>query len=525
MRASFHDTWHAVALFVVGSTLGARPAVAQRAAPAPATDPVVQRIYTEGMQHSHAAALAQALMDSIGPRLTGSPANRAANDWLVRTYTAWGVPVRNERYGTWRDWTRGITRLELVTPRVRLLEALARPWSPPTPPGGVTGEVVAPPPASVTRDSTGFARWLGTVRGKFVLLSVPEPTCRPDSSWMRYALPSTYQALRAARDSARAEWQSRLAVTGLRGRGLRARFDGTGVAGILTAEWSGGWGTSKTEMVAGTNTTPVFGVSCEDYSLLARLAEHGQHPTMHAVADVQTAPTEAPVYNTIAELRGTTHPEQVVMLSAHLDSWDPASGATDNGTGTIIMLEAMRLLKLAYPHPKRTILAGHWSGEEEGDIGSMAFAQDHPEVVRNLQALFNQDIGTGRTSKISAVGLASATPALTRWLAPLPSVVTNGAQVVTGKAEDQSTDVDAFACHDAPGFDVEPDNWDYDTYTWHTDRDTYDKLSFDDIERTATLVALLAYEASEDPQSLARPSRQRYPCSPTPRSWKAAMGG
>src|SRR5471030_2845795 len=107
---------------------------------APTSDSVIRRIYQEGMRNSHAYQLAQTLMDSIGPRLTGSPQNRAANDWLVRTYTAWGIPARNEKYGTWRDWARGQSRIELVTPRIRTLEATQLAWSPPTPVGGTTGE-------------------------------------------------------------------------------------------------------------------------------------------------------------------------------------------------------------------------------------------------------------------------------------------------------------------------------------------------------------------------------------------------
>ena len=111
----------------------------------PTGDPVVQRIYDEGMHRSQAARLAQVLMDSIGPRLTGSPANRAANDWLLRTYQAWGVDAKNEQYGTWRDWTRGTSGLELVAPRVRVLEATMHAWSASTPAGGVTADVVIIP--------------------------------------------------------------------------------------------------------------------------------------------------------------------------------------------------------------------------------------------------------------------------------------------------------------------------------------------------------------------------------------------
>src|SRR5881628_1468695 len=114
----------------------------------PTGDPVVQRIYDEGMRHSQASRLAQVLMDSIGPRLTGSPANRAANDWLLRTYSAWGIAAKNEQYGTWRDWTRGPSGLMLVSPRARVLEATMHAWSAATKPGGITADVVNLPRVS-----------------------------------------------------------------------------------------------------------------------------------------------------------------------------------------------------------------------------------------------------------------------------------------------------------------------------------------------------------------------------------------
>jgi hypothetical protein len=522
-----YNVLRTAAFLALGSAFGTHVAVAQSSSSDtsfPTADSVVRRIYMEGMHHSHAEALAQALMDSIGPRLTGSPANRAANDWLVHTYTSWGVPAHNEKYGTWRNWTRGLSRIELVSPRMRTLEATELGWSPATPPGGVTGAVVVFPRASETRDSAGFARWLTTVRGKFILLAAPKLSCRPDASWKRWALPEEYQAMHAAHDSANKEWQSRTAVAG-QGQPLRTRLEAAGVAGLLTSGWSGVWGV---DMIMSTRATiaPAFDVSCEDYSLLARLAEHGQHPRIHAVADAHLAPTEGPVYNTIAELKGTEHPDQYVMLSAHVDSWDASSGATDNGAGTIVMLEAMRLLKLAYPHPKRTILVGHWSGEEEGEIGSNAFATDHPEILRGLQALFNEDDGTGRVSSITSIGLVDGPPALARWMSPIPAFLTDGIQhSEPGAAQNQSTDSDAFACRDAPAFDFEQQvDWD-NSYAYHSNRDTFDKLVFDDIERNATLVALLAYEASQDSQQLSRTRNGHYNCPfASPRSWKAAQG-
>src|SRR6185503_1029097 len=221
------------------SALGARTAAAQDN---PTGDPVIARIYDIGMHHSQAAELGEVLMDSIGPRLTGSPANRAANDWLVRTYTAWGIPAHNEKYGTWRDWTRGQSRVELVAPHAKTMEATMLAWSPATPTGGTTGEVVMLPHAT---DSASFNAWLSTVRGKFVLVSYPQPTCRPDTDWKAWASPAIYAAMAAARDSDMARWRALLAGAGVNTRTLTPLLEKAGAAGLLSNRWSEGWGVDK----------------------------------------------------------------------------------------------------------------------------------------------------------------------------------------------------------------------------------------------------------------------------------------
>jgi len=509
-----------------------RPA---RAQDNPTGDPVVQKIYDEGMKRSQAARLAQVLMDSIGPRLTGSSANRAANDWLLRVYKAWGVDVKNEQYGTWRDWTRGPSGLGLAAPRRRVLEATMNAWSTATPADGITAEVALIPSKSVLGDSAGFARWLVSVKGKLVLLSAPQPSCRPDSDVKAWADSAVYNHAAAQRDSAVSDWNARWAVGKSNTRSASALLERAGAAGVLSNSWSRGWGVDKIQS-ARAKTIPSFDVSCEDYSLLARLAANDQHPRVHAVADAVLAPAESPVFNTIARIQGSEKPNEYVMLSAHLDSWDSGSGATDNGTGTITMLEAMRILKTAYPRPKRTILVGHWSGEEEGEIGSSAFAADHPEVLKGLQALFNQDNGTGEIDSVQTNGFIDAAASLARWMSRMPADITkNIALMMPGVAHDESTDSDAFDCHGAPAFFLTSSDWSYTDYTWHTNRDTYDKINFDNVKRNATLVAMFAYQASEDPAFVSRTRRvppvdprtgqpQRVPsCETPPRSFGASQ--
>ena len=475
---------------------------------APVRDAVLERIYRMGMEESRIYPLAQALLDSVGPRLTGSPGHAAANEWARATFEGWGIPAENEPYGTWTGWRRGITHLDLVAPRVRSLEAILLAWSPGTDGRTVEAEVVTPPAAA---GPAAFQAWLPTVRGKAVAISFPEPTCRPDESWEAFATPSTLRRMRAERAAADSAWDDRIADAG--GRfALVDALVGAGAAAILTSNWSEGWGVSKV-FSASTREIPSLHLSCEDYGLLARLAEHGQGPVVRLHADAEFG-GEVPVHNTVATLRGSERPDEYVLLSAHFDSWDGASGATDNGTGSVTMMEAMRILKEVYPNPRRTIIAALWGGEEQGLNGSRAFAADHPEVVEGLQALFNQDNGTGRVERVSMQGLVDAGAYFGRWLSRIPSDITQHIELqLPGTPGGGGSDYASFVCAGAPAFGLSSLSWEYGTYTWHTDRDTFDKLAFDELRNNATLVAMLAYLASEEPELMPRTRRDALPVS------------
>lgn len=468
----------------------------------PTDDPVIKDIWREGMENSHAYRLAQVLLDSIGPRLTGSPGQKAANDWAVAMYRSWGIEARNEQYGTWRGWRRGVTHLDLVEPRVRTLEATMLAWSPGTD-GMVRGEAVALPQVA---DSAEFAAWLPEVEGRFVLASFAEPTCRTDDNWEEYATGESFERMRAERDTARNRWMQNVQRTGFDSRELPRALERAGAIGVLTSNWPGGWGVTRI-FSARTERVPSLGLSCEDYGLVYRLAENGQSPVLELEADAEFL-GEVPVFNTIATIPGSERPDEYVVLSAHYDSWDGASGATDNGTGSVTMLEAMRILKATYPNPKRTIIAGHWSGEEQGLNGSRAFAADHPDVVEGLQALFNQDNGTGRVVMISMQGLLEAGEFFGRWLAKIPEEITRHIDLrLPGTPGGGGSDYASFICAGAPAFSLSSLSWAYGPYTWHTNRDTFDKIVFDDLKNNATLTAMLAYLASEAPERVPRDRR------------------
>ena len=519
MRHAFRALTLALAAPLVLATAAA--AQAPQFAP---RDSVLRRIWALGMDSSQADVLAQTLSDSIGPRLTGSPGQKAGVDWLLSRYKGWGIPARAERYGTWTGWRRGTSHIDLVSPRVRSLEGTMLAWSPGTNGRAMeAGTVILPD----LPDSAAYARWMPTARGKMVLVSAPQPTCRPDSNWAQWATPESFAKLKAERAASDSLWAERLERTGLAARVLPVQLEAAGAAGVVSSLWSRGWGVTKV-FQARTKRVPTVELSCEDYGLVYRLTSRNQGPRLRVRADAAFT-GDVPVFNAVAEVKGRELPNEYVMLSAHFDSWDGSSGSTDNATGTVTMLEAMRILRQVYPNPRRTIVVGHWSGEEQGLNGSRAFAADHPEIVRGMQALFNQDNGTGRIANVSMQGLSRAGMLFRGWLGRVPAEITRHITVVDpGAPSAGGSDNASFICAGAPAFGLGSLSWDYGTYTWHTNRDTYDKIVLDDLRNNAVLTAMLVYLASESPERVPRDRATELPPNPVtgePQQWPTCQPG
>lgn len=463
-------------------------------------DPVVENILTEGNTNSQLENMAHELFDRIGPRLVGTPQMQKANDWAVAKYTDWGIPARNEKWGEWKGWERGLTHIDMISPWVKSLEGTQLAWSPSTRGKAVSAELVIIPDLA---DSLAFAAWLPSVKGKFVMVSMAQPTGRPDQNWQEFAAKESFEKMKAARTAQTDAWAKRIKKTGYSARMLPLILEKAGAAGVVASNWSQGFGVNKI-FNAYTQKIPTVDIALEDYGLLYRLVESGDTPTISVRADSKhTAPV--PAYNTIAEIKGTEKSDEYVMLSAHFDSWDGGTGATDNGTGTLTMMEALRILRKVYPNPKRTILVGHWGSEEQGLNGSRAFVEDHPEVVNKLQALFNQDNGTGRIINLSGQGFQHAGEFLPRWLAAAPKSMRDSIKTTfPGTPGGGGSDFASFVAVGAPGFSLGALNWSYFNYTWHTNRDTYDKVVFDDLRNNALLTAILVYMACEDPNTFPR---------------------
>lgn len=467
---------------------------------AQAKDPVIENIIKEANENSALEKLAHELLDVIGPRLVGTPQMQKAHDWAVEKYKGWGIMARNEKWGEWRGWERGASHIDLVYPRVKTLEGMQLAWSPGTGGKTVMGETVIIPELV---DSMAFVAWLPAVKGKFVLVSMNQPTGRPDYNWEEFGTKESVEKMKKERTAKTEAWRTRISKTGYTTRTLATALEKAGAAGVIQSSWSNGFGVNKI-FGAVTKKIPTVDIALEDYGLLYRLTESGAKPRISVRTDSKELGV-VPTFNTIAEIRGTEKPEEYVILSAHFDSWDGASGATDNGTGTFVMMEALRILKKMYPNPKRTILAGHWGSEEQGLNGSRAFVEDHPEILKGVQAVFNQDNGTGRVVNLSGQGFLHAYDYIGRWLAKVPQSIRQ--PIVTtfpGTPGGGGSDYASFVAAGVPAFSLSSLSWSYGTYTWHTNRDSYDKIVFDDVRSNVVLTAILAYMASEDPSTTSR---------------------
>lgn len=472
-------------------------------------NPVIENMVKEATENSQLESMAHELMDVIGPRLVGTPQMQQAHDWAVAKYQGWGIPARNEKWGQWRGWERGISHIDLIYPRVRTLEGMQLAWSPSTPAKGVTAELVIIPDI---QDSVAFQKWLPSVKGKFVMISMHQPTGRPDYNWKEFATEESFEKMKKERTAQTQAWAGRIRKAGHTTRTLPQALERAGAAGIVMSNWSNGFGVNKI-FSASTKKIPTVDIALEDYGMLYRMVEAGDKPKIKVVAESKNL-KEAPTFNTIAEIKGSEKPDEYVILSAHFDSWDGGTGATDNGTGTIMMMEAMRILKKMYPNPKRTILAGHWGSEEQGLNGSRSFVEDHPEIVKSIQAVFNQDNGTGRVANISGQGYLHAYEYLGRWLNAVPRSITSSIETsFPGTPGGGGSDHASFVAAGAPAFSLSSLSWSYGTYTWHTNRDTYDKIVFDDVRSNVILAVILAYMASEDPTTTSR-ERSALPLNP-----------
>jgi carboxypeptidase Q len=524
------------------------------------------RIREEGFKHSHVMEFGGALADGIGPRLTGSPNMAKANAWTRDTLTKIGL--ENAHLEDWGEfgmgWQQINTWVRMVSPDPEPLWAQAAPWSPATN-GPVTGEVVY----MNVQEMGDLEKYKGMLKGKIVLLGAMRPT--PDVTeplFHRYTDAElkemeTYESGGGRYTPGSPEFAKyiaeRLKMADLRKAALKMMADEGSVAVITPSRDSAdGGGTGIIFDDNGANlardaqkkenavTIPNAVMMIEHYNRLGRLIENHVPVTLELNIETKFTGDHEHGFDTVAEIPGTDPKlkDQIVMVGGHLDSWISGTGATDNGAGSIVAMEAVRILKSLGIRPKRTIRIALWSGEEQGLFGSLGYVKQHfgtfaepkdpqpaylPAFMRQrgplsttkewetLDAYYNLDNGTGKVRGVYTQENWAIAPIFKQWIAPLADLgVTTISYRNTG-----GTDHLSFDAVGLPGFQYIQDPMDYETRTHHSDMDTYDRLHALDLEQAAVVEAIFLYNTSEREAMMPRkpfphPELQKQMSAPIP---------
>jgi len=509
-----------------------------------------QRIRDEGLTHSHVMEFASALMDGIGPRLTGSPNLQKANEWTRDTLTKIGL--ENAHLDDWGEfglgWQQLNTWARMVTPDTAVLILQATPWSPPTD-GAVTGDVVF----VNIKDEGDLDKYKGKLAGKIVLYGAMRDVPPVDkaifsrytdkeledlaeypvsaggggmSPEMQARIRAYIQRMKLVDKVAQFFYDERVAAVIEPSRDGK---DGGGSGGTFFDD--NGATLGRTPYIADKRVkVPVAVAAIESYGRLYRLTQ--AHVPVTVQIDIETKFTgeHEHGYDTVAEIPGTDPKlkDQVVMLGGHLDSWIAGTGATDNGAGTVVAMEAVRILKALDVKPRRTIRIALWTGEEQGLFGSRGYVKEHfgfaplstapdqlalPEFLRRaagplelkpeqklISVYFNVDNGSGKIRGVYLQGNAAVAPIFAQWMAPLKDLgVTTLTMRNTG-----GTDHLSFDAVGIPGFQFIQDDLDYESRTHHSNQDVVERLQPADLKQIATVEAIFVYDAAMRDQMMPR---------------------
>jgi len=509
-----------------------------------------QRIRDEGLNRSHVMEFASALMDGIGPRLTASPNAKKANEWTRDTLTKIGLEDAHlEDWGEFGlSWQQLNTWARMVAPDTAVLIVQATPWSPSTR-GPVTGDVVY----VNIQSEKDLDQYKGKLAGKIVLFGAMRPVPPLEKPLFTRSTEKDLDETAEFPVNANAAGIPPDMMARIRERMERQKliekvaefFAEEKVAGVIEpsrdgANGGGSGGTlfddngatmGRTPYVADKRVkVPVVVAAIESYGRLYRLTQ--AHVPVSVELDVETKFTgeHEHAFNTVAEIPGTDPrlKDQVVMLGGHLDSWIAGTGATDNGAGTIVAMEAVRILKALDIKPRRTIRIALWTGEEQGLFGSKGYVTQHfgsvktstapdqmqlPEFMRRpagplevkpeqklISAYFNVDNGSGKIRGIYTQGNAAAAPIFAQWTAPLKDL---GVTTITMR-NTGGTDHLSFDAVGIPGFQFIQDDLDYETRTHHSNEDVYERLQAADLKQIATVEAIFVYNAAQRDQMMPR---------------------
>ena len=509
-----------------------------------------QRIRDEGLNHSHVMEFASALMDGIGPRLTASPNAKRANEWTKDTLTKIGL--ENAHLEDWGEfgmgWQQMNTWARMVSPDTAVLILQATPWSPATA-GAVTGDVVW---VDIHEDKD-FDKYKGKLAGKIVLYGAMREVPPVEKGLFERNTEKDLEDIAefpvAGGAGGRApDMQARIRAFMERMRmadKIAQFFADEKIAAVIEPSrdgknGGGSGGTFFDDNGATLGRTPYLAekkvkipvavATIESYGRLYRLVQAHVPVSVEINIDTKFTGDHEHGYNTVAEIPGTDAKlkEQVVMLGGHLDSWIAGTGATDNGAGTVVAMEAVRILKALGVKPRRTIRIALWTGEEQGLFGSKGYCKEHfgsaalstapdqqalPEFMRRatgplevkpeqkfISAYFNVDNGSGKIRGIYTQGNAAVAPVFAQWIAPLKDLgVTTLTMRNTG-----GTDHLSFDAVGIPGFQFIQDDLDYESRTHHSNQDVVERLQAGDLKQIATVEAIFVYNAAMRDQMMPR---------------------
>jgi hypothetical protein len=456
------------------------------------------RIRDEGMNRSRVVELFNHLTNVIGPRLTGTPAFKQSIDWSAAKLTEYGLSnVHAESWPYGRGWTLEKFTLEMVEPRYFPMIGYPEAWSP-----SMSRELVATPEyiGALANVDSVKAR-ANTLRGAIVLATMPQ-----DAFITKDRLQPTESDQPVPIGAPRAN----VAAGPLPRATLQPTLRAAGASVVLRPTE----GTDGTMFVLGSRTStaenavPSVIVAAEHYNLIVRAKQSGAPVKLRVNVQTKYHDADTNGYNVIAEIPGTDPQigDEVVLLGAHIDSWHSATGATDNADAVAELIEAMRILKTLGLAPRRTIRAAIWGGEEQGLLGSRAYAQRHyagdanARAREKLSVYLNNDPGTGPIYGWYAEGNPAAKAVLDGWLAPLSGV--GARRNVSEKIG--NTDHLAFTALGLPGFNTIQDYVGYDTRMHHTNMDFYERVKLEELKQASVVLASFAYQAAMRPERFPR---------------------
>jgi carboxypeptidase Q len=478
MRKTFWLSASLCLMLIVGVSIHADSGPSSAAEPAaPAQDgtmPALAAIAGQGMMSNESYDDLQELSDYIGGRVTGSPEAAKAIEWGMAKMKAMGLEnVHAEKWQISRGWTRVSAEATLLAPVRRKLVIDSMGWVGSTAPGGVEAEVVPVNILQLDEEMKNAASWAGKV---LLIVRKGTPPTGPAAAGMFMKFGGFLKQAHQARAVAVIGGQGGSMATGMR----------------LTHTGSLGFDTYY--------DIPVVSMIAEDQQQLERFLDQGK--TVRMKIDVQNKATSGPVdsANVVGEIRGSEHPEQVIVVGGHLDSWDLAAGTTDDGCGVATTLGAAKAIKLSGFKPKRTIRFVLFTGEEQGLLGSLAYTKMHKDELPNHVAALVLDNGQGPVVKLNMGGRDDLIPAMKKFTESVKAFGEVGVDdgVVFG------TDAGPFVMVGLPGINMDQDSPEY-KYTHHSAVDTFDKVKPDLLIRDATMMALTAFWMADRPERLASP--------------------